>query len=786
MKRRRAGRERASPRQPAAPLRRPIEVGAPIGSASVRVWFDAAPPVFAEPPFDPRRVARAKLAELPELSGWTGAVPDDLRDGPIVPGPNSVSVRFHQVMGGYRIRPAEVVVNISSDGRVGSVFRHYHAKIPPKVSSGAPAIREHDLRALLAGWLADCGSWRLTMVPEPIVHHHVGGRRAPIPRIPARLIDSEAPADRRLVKLLERPRPGGERVRPEEYRLVWDLRVATERPARRWRLLVDARTGELVQVEDLRFYATGSARVFDPNPAVTSGNAALTWKDTTILAGQTLAVTLDRLKSKRSGTYRLDGTHVLTEELSDPAVAEPVSAIAQFDFAPSASGFLSAMTYFHIDRFRAYLQDALALTHIPVRAVKVDANVEGDETWAGDHEIRFGAGGGPGPGSAPDATDALVIVHEYGHVLQAMIQTDSVQGNWPAGITEGFGDFLAAVYYDDRHQPGAGTRGFLFPWSRPTAQLRNYRVDWKFGGQQWQEGGPYEKGQLWCATMFEVYRKLGGDSRQAEVRDGARDLAIRLFTAALTKLPVEPPVPASETVLAAALEQADAELEGWWWANGLHRKVLRDTFGRRDINGYRPADPPNQVDVYIADGRAGGGYGSDDGQDLFDQTLWKEDHGAGLGKDLWATRTPYRTTAARAAADPVGDHVEPATGVAAHLYVRVRNRGVQPSGPLTVRLFISAGAATTGADPELRWPDAWLAGELPALSVPSVAPGGAGVVVGPFTWTPAAAGIQPALAVVECPVDLALTETLKATDHVPAATLVPFDNNIVMRRFEVG
>lgn len=785
MKRRRAGRRRTPSRRPIAPSRQPLEVDATVGSASVRFWFDAAPPTYAEPPFDPRRVATAKLAELPELPGWTGGVPKDLREGPIIPGPNSVSVRFHQVVDGYRVRPAEVVVNIANDGRVTSVFRHYHPRIPPRITRDGVDVRQHDLAAILAEWLAGCGSWRYTAVPELIVHHQVGRHRGGPPPIPVRLNDSKAPGDRRLRELLERapqPRKG---LQPGEYRLVWDLRVATDRPARRWRLLVDARTGELVRAEDLRFYATGNGRVFDPNPAVTSGNAALTWSDTAVLAEQTVEVTLDRLKAKRSGKYRLDGTHVLTEELSRPKVAEPVSALASFDFATTAKGFLSVMTYFHIDRFRAYLQDALALTSIPVRAVKVDANVDEDETWAGDHDIRFGAGSGPGLGAAPDATDALVIVHEYGHVLQAMIQSESVRGNWPAGITEGFGDFLAAVYFDDRHQPGAGTRGFLFPWSRPAAQLRNYRVDWEFGGPQWQDGGPYEKGQLWCTTMFEVFRKLGGDSRQADVRERARDLAIRLFTAALTQLPEEAPTPPSETVLAAAIEHADAQLDGWWWANGLHRKVLRDTFGRRQIVACRPTDPPNEVDVYIADGRAGGGYGSDDGQDLFDQTLWKEDHGTGLGKDLWATRAPYRSRAARAGADP-GDHVEPAVGVAAHLYVRVRNRGVQASGPLTVRVFIAAGAGA-GADPELRWPDAWLPGELlPALSVPSIAPGGPGVVVGPFTWTPAAAGTQPALAIVECSLDRALTETLAAGDLVPAFALVPFDNNIVMRRFEVG
>jgi hypothetical protein len=277
--------------------------------------------------------------------------------------------------------------------------------------------------------------------------------------------------------------------------------------------------------------------------------------------------------------------------------------------------------------------------------------------------------------------------------------------------------------------------------------------------------------------MFEAYRKLGGDSRLAEVRDGARDLAIRLFTAALTKLPVETPVGApSETVLAAAIEQADAELDDFWWANGLHGKVLRDTFGRRGVTGYRPQDPPNRVDVYIDDGRSGG-YGSDDGQDRFDQTLWKEDQGAGAGKDLWAVRVPY---ASGAPVDPAHDHVEPAVGVPAHLYVRIRNRGVQPSGPVNIRVFIAAAA-----DPDLMWPDAWVPSELAAKQVSDVLAGGA-MVVGPFTWTPTATGTRPALAILECAADPALTEGLAASERVPALALVPFDNNIAMRRLEVS
>ena len=769
---------KAAPSRAAAASRKPTEWSASVGSSQVRFWFDPAPPVKAQPPFEPRKLAQQALAELPPMAGWSGAVPRDLQEGNITVGANSVAVRFHQRLGELRVRPAEVVVNISRTGQVRSVYRHYHPKLPQDLVTAGATVSESDARGLVARWLQGAEGFRVAAVPERIVYHHAASRPERRPPLRTRLPDSASPVDRQLASALS-----GRRPLRKEYYLAWDLRVATEYPSRRWRFLVDARTGDLIKLEDLRVYASGTGTVFDPNPAVSSGNTALSWDEETLLEAEAREVTLERLGSRQSGKYHLDGTHVKTTQLAAPNVAEPASAGATFEFAPKDDGFLDTMVYFHIDRFRAHLQDDLGLTHIPVKAVRVDPHVAGEETWAGDDEIVFGEDVGPDLGPAPDATDALVIIHEYGHVLQAMLLPESVRGNEPAGITEGYGDFITAVYYDEHHKPAAGTRGALFPWSRPAAHIRHYDVSWKFGGPEWNAGAQYEKGSIWCTTLFEAYRKLGGDSKQADVRAAARALAIRLFTDALTKLPVETEVATSETVLAAAIESADAELDGWWPANGLHRKVLADTFARRDCAGYRPQDPGRAVDVYIADGRAGS-YGSDDGQDHFDQNLWKEDHGAGLGKDLWAKRKPYKTAAAQAAANPVADHVEPTAGQVTNLYVRVRNRGIQASGPVSVRVFIAGAgpAASTAADPNLTWPEAWVPGEvLPSLNVATV-PAGGKVVVGPFPWTPAASGVQTVLAMVECAADRALTETLLATEHVPAAALVPFDNNLAMRR----
>jgi hypothetical protein len=61
-------------------------------------------------------------------------------------------------------------------------------------------------------------------------------------------------------------------------------------------------------------------------------------------------------------------------------------------------------------------------------------------------------------------------------------------------------------------------------------------------------------------------------------------------------------------------------------------------------------------------------------------------------------------------------------------------------------------------------------------------PAGGAVTAGPFTWKPGAADKKVSLlAMVECALDPAVTQTLGADPGVPFGDLVPFDNNIKMR-----
>lgn len=145
--------------------------------------------------------------------------------------------------------------------------------------------------------------------------------------------------------------------------------------------------------------------------------------------------------------------------------------------------------------------------------------------------------------------------------------------------------------------------------------------------QAWNPGDGYGLGEQWAPAMFELYRKLDGDSATPAVKRAARDLAIRLPLAANARIPG---ADATITQMAQQIEAADHNLAGWRYPDGLHRKVIYNTFCRRRIPGF----PPLPVGV---DDSRGGGAGADDGDDDNSQDkFWREsdrNH-----RDIWTRR----------------------------------------------------------------------------------------------------------------------------------------------------
>lgn len=715
--------------------------------------------------FAPRELARAVCERSASLFRWPPGLAD-LRDAALLKSPQAWSARMSQEFKGLPVDVSEVVVNVTTDGRLQSVYNQYHYDIPPDLDPGRARIGPVDVRQMVAR-LAAAYRHREISPPVLIVHRYQPREKTPPPRArrPRRRRRPGARARllTRVRAALARGRRQGFRPREGTHVLVWDVTLDTSRPRHRWRFLVDAVSGHLLEVRDLVAYAKGRGKVFDPNPIVTSGDLTLSSRTPAQkLNAQQVSVELVRLDpAPADGRLRLDGAWVHIQNLGDPDPVEASSAAGHFMFSSTSPSFLDVMVYFHIDRFQQYIQTDLDLSGMGNSSVPVDPQL-------GEDDGSQGTGNGIGLANdiLPDASDAMVILHEYGHFLQDSVNPGSADGNFPSGVGEGFADFLAAVYYDDKHASPTKTRGLMFSWNaNPSDSSAGRRYDLAVKNEQaWAAGGGYDKGALWCSTTFELYRKLGGDSARPARKAGARDLAIRLHLVANTHVTTKD---ASVAQMAQAIEAADWNLGGWRYPDGLHRKVIHDTFSARHVSGY--AAP--SVDVYVDDGRRGG-YGSASGQDLFGEALWKESHGD--APDVWVRTVAMPGTPA--------DHVaQLPANTPAFVFARVKNRGTAASGPVVVKAFRSAPGRAR------RWPGDW----TPLAPPPDPMPGtiaaapGTGTIVGPFAWTPTAAGAQAVLVVVESADDPALTQDLPAGRPVDWMDLVPFDNNLAVREVRV-
>lgn len=305
-------------------------------------------------------------------------------------------------------------------------------------------------------------------------------------------------------------------IRPEgaSGRLVWRVRVASGTPLDSFEVLIDARSGAVVDIRDLLHHDTGQAAVFDPNPVVeqgsTTGLADSNDANSALLTSRRIPVTLQRLTNATTGC--LIGQWVRAKLAADVCLAGAnYSAVTRSD-----DRFEALMAYFHLDRTQAYVQ-SLGFTNVMNRQLVVNTDQIPDDNSFYDEiakDLTTGTGG------VDDAEDADVIVHEYGHA----IQDDQVPGfgadDDGGAMGEGWGDYLqgamSATYGTHTH-PGFDL--CMAEWDTlPIGDPCLRRLDSPLTLAQARDGrcgssggeDPHCVGEVWSAALWNARTHIGG------------------------------------------------------------------------------------------------------------------------------------------------------------------------------------------------------------------------------------------------------------------------------------
>lgn len=224
----------------------------------------------------------------------------------------------------------------------------------------------------------------------------------------------------------------------------------------------------------------GSGLVFDPDPRTALSNDALT--DTSAASAFDAAYSTKTLRdlTVTSGVYKLTGPFVNIKNLESPNTAPSSNTNGVWTAKRGNNAFDDSNVYFHLDQSQRYMQ-SLGFTgtkSILNRSMDVDTDgVNGDDN---SHFSGTGATGylAFGHGCVNDSEDADVILHEYGHGIQA-----SINSSWSGGDTgamgEGFGDYWAASY------------------SYSTANGKTYHPEWAFS---WDGHGACWNGRMMNRT----------------------------------------------------------------------------------------------------------------------------------------------------------------------------------------------------------------------------------------------------------------------------------------------
>lgn len=546
----------------------PAPAGESAEGAALAVLRLHAATLFGATEVALERVDPAFVPTTPAQPTADSPMVHELRHARTLRSPGGVHVRCQQTLGGVPVAGAWVQVNLDDSGRMLSVN-----------STFVPALALPDLRAV------------------------------------------QTPQQALAAALAAIDRPGAARVAPQAdlqidpttsaARLVYRTTHALWAPFGDWVAFVDARTGEVLRLEDrmlrckshLTAPATPRAEHFPPAdwlaPGVGVEQGGATDVPTPLAAIERATGGTAVPKATGSGMVfpanplnghpdryalreaddmdvhrqavtlsRLDGTGLLRGEYADVLVAASLTRANEpglaFDYsAEIADGhFQEVNAYWHLDTFQDYLQAALGLTEANNRATQVIVHDgEADNSFYSQvtRVISFGDGG------VDDSEDGEVVLHEYGHAIHDDVIPDWNHSGQTGALGEGFGDYIAATF---------GGNGLVAEWDAtsynagPPPFLRRTDTDRVFDDYV---GQIHTDGQIVSAAWWELYTRLG------------KEIADRVVISSLYYMPFNPTFVDAR---AAAL-QADQALYA-----GANAGAILSAFGVRGIGSGYAVDGP--------------------------------------------------------------------------------------------------------------------------------------------------------------------------------------------------
>lgn len=378
--------------------------------------------------------------------------------------PSGTHVRWNQVVNGIPVYRGDIVVKVSNEGLVSSVQNNLGRAVAIQTRPTFDAARAVELGVAAIG-----------PTGKPL---------------------GDYTAELNVVQFQSGPA------------LAYRVSIPNEQPMGDWQVFVDARTGDVLGIEDRAIYATGSGQVFDPDPETKVGNPNLPDNndaDSGIPFPAAYDIRTLNDITNTAGIYSLSGPFAKNIEFEAPTstlvtATDPDS----FRFQRSAQAFEDVVCYFHIDNFQRYIQ-SLGFTNANNRVQEYDSHglsgADNSHYIPSTKRIAYGEGG------VDDGEDADVVIHEYGHSIQ-----DNIVPGWGGGqegaMGEGFGDYLAGSY----------SRA-LFPSYEP-----NFVFNWDGHNEFWPGrllidntlhypedccGEVHDAGTLWCSGLTDAWNVVG-------------------------------------------------------------------------------------------------------------------------------------------------------------------------------------------------------------------------------------------------------------------------------------